>query len=635
MKRSFIIIVAIVLSILAQAQPSAELSGKIDSILLINDPDSARYFKLVDATIDMAKQQGAHREAALGYYSRVTYLADKYSAEQALTHLHHMRDYVEEIGAEEARLYDAWFNVVNKYREVGDVVAATAELQEMLQYADAHSNDYGKAKAYLMFGLLYEYSYGKAVENLEKALSYFKDGDALAVGYPQYYFYMAKVAYNAQKYSDVVEYSNKMLATAQTDGQAQHAYSIQLRACLEMGEMTDATRCYKYLEEFWKNYQIVGPAERDAIYAMGLYLCQIGKPKDAIQMLKYIPEDYQAERLRLQILYNTTTNNYKEAFELQQQLQQLSNQQIGSQQSSDVASANALLNNQTLEREKLNLEISNKSKTVTLAIVIIIALAVIVTVALLLVRTVKKSNAKLKIERDKVEEERNKAVQLNKMKDLFIHNMSHEMRTPLNSIIGFNDLLNNSGHSMGEKERQNMIDHINFHATNLTNMLNHATILNRIDCNDAKPVMVDVNIGKAVSAVVDEITPKLKNGVEIHAEDAIKGDLKAKVDSEFLTIALREVLDNAAKFTQNGIIHIWAKKTPAGNVKIAVKDSGMGVPAEKAETIFNRFEKIGSFEAGFGLGLCCAREVLELMGGEIHLDTSSAGGARFVITLPN
>lgn len=96
---------------------------------------------------------------------------------------------------------------------------------------------------------------------------------------------------------------------------------------------------------------------------------------------------------------------------------------------------------------------------------------------------------------------------------------------------------------------------------------------------------------------------------------------------------LLNLLGNACKYTQNGSITLGYTST-AKQVEISVADTGVGIPADKAGQVFNRFEKIGSVKKGFGLGLSVCQSIITLMGGKIWVDSTYTGGARFVFTLP-
>lgn len=110
-------------------------------------------------------------------------------------------------------------------------------------------------------------------------------------------------------------------------------------------------------------------------------------------------------------------------------------------------------------------------------------------------------------------------------------------------------------------------------------------------------------------------------------------EIVLNTDEQRLRQILTNLLGNACKYTDKGSITLEYKQT-GNKVLFAVTDTGSGIPKDKAELIFQRFEKLGSFKPGFGLGLSICRSLLQLLGGNIHLDTDYVNGARFVFEIP-
>lgn len=135
-----------------------------------------------------------------------------------------------------------------------------------------------------------------------------------------------------------------------------------------------------------------------------------------------------------------------------------------------------------------------------------------------------------------------------------------------------------------------------------------------------------------IAAVSASATPV--PGVEIKAETTMKG-LMIDTDKDRLMQVMTNLLSNAKKFTEAGSITIGVEADSEKDIVIvSVADTGCGIPAESAETVFERFKKLDAFKQGTGLGLAITRSIVEQLGGRIWLDTGYTGGARFVFTHP-
>lgn len=144
-----------------------------------------------------------------------------------------------------------------------------------------------------------------------------------------------------------------------------------------------------------------------------------------------------------------------------------------------------------------------------------------------------------------------------------------------------------------------------------------------------------VNLRHVCKVCLESVRMKLQPGVELRLDFRLPADTMLRTDSVRLQQILRNLLVNATKHTAAGTITLECRHADEGTaVAFAVADTGEGIAPENAELIFHRFEQLGSFRKGSGLGLHICRLVAGRLGGEVHLDTSYSGGARFVFTHP-
>lgn len=227
-----------------------------------------------------------------------------------------------------------------------------------------------------------------------------------------------------------------------------------------------------------------------------------------------------------------------------------------------------------------------------------------------------------------------KAEEANRMKTSFIANMSHEIRTPLNAIVGFSELL---AHDEGYEEADKLqFSHIIQENSNLLlNLINDILDIARIESGKITLVSETcdvVDLCHTSLASVKQARP-LEN-VE-YQEDLPQGKLLIKTDPVRLKQVLINLLTNASKFTQKGHIRLSLHLDEASKMMtFDVADTGVGIPPDKAEKVFERFVKLNTYVQGTGLGLAISRLIVERLGGYIWVDTTYKEGARFVFTHP-
>lgn len=225
------------------------------------------------------------------------------------------------------------------------------------------------------------------------------------------------------------------------------------------------------------------------------------------------------------------------------------------------------------------------------------------------------------------------AEEANRLKTSFIANMSHEIRTPLNAIVGFSDLLAHGDYEEADKIQFSHI--IQENSDLLLNLINDILDIARIESGKITLVsekcdIVDLCHTSLVS--VKQARP-LEN-VE-YQEDLPSTPLVIMTDPMRLKQVLINLLTNASKFTKEGHIRLTLRVDKnAKMMTFDVSDTGIGIPPEKAEKVFERFVKLNPYAQGTGLGLAICRLIVERLGGNIKVDTSYQGGARFVFTHP-
>ena len=226
----------------------------------------------------------------------------------------------------------------------------------------------------------------------------------------------------------------------------------------------------------------------------------------------------------------------------------------------------------------------------------------------------------------------------NKAKSEFLANMSHEIRTPMNSILGFSEMLIDS---VTSEEQLDMARTINNSGKALMALMNEILDFSEIESNKMQLEIVDFDIRRMVKDVCDMVLPKVNKGVVLSSN--IGSDVSAgfKGDSKRIRQVLCNLLGNAAKFTESGEIQLNVNfvGTDGGFdvVHFAIMDTGIGIPREKQDYIFDAFHQVdGSMTrkyGGTGLGLSVSKKILELMGAELLFESEEGEGAVFFFDL--
>jgi len=223
----------------------------------------------------------------------------------------------------------------------------------------------------------------------------------------------------------------------------------------------------------------------------------------------------------------------------------------------------------------------------------------------------------------------------NKMKSQFIANMSHEIRTPLNAVIGFSQMLTNPNIPISDEERMEFGIYIKSNSDVLLNLINDILDISKVDAGTMKYNISEADIVRLCHTATESARndKMLAPGVQI-ISDLPDHPVVIETDPMRILQILNNIFSNAKKFTEKGSITISLDESDADYIKISITDTGSGIPADKAETIFERFKQLDSFKQGTGLGLSIVRTFVENFGGKIWVDTTYTDGARFIFTLP-
>ena len=252
--------------------------------------------------------------------------------------------------------------------------------------------------------------------------------------------------------------------------------------------------------------------------------------------------------------------------------------------------------------------------------------------------------SELVVERDQSDRARGEAETANRAKSDFPAMMSHELRTPLNAIGGYAELIDMGLHGPVTPEQRTALDRIQRSQRALLSLINEVLNFARLETGAVTYHLTDVPVADAVAEAELLVAPQLREKGLGYTWAGCDPKLAVRADREKLQQVLLDLLSNAIKFTDAragvaGHIEVSCAPCPAdGRVMICVRDSGMGIPADKAEAVFEPFvqvdQRLKRVHMGTGLGLSISRDLPRGMQGELTVESIPGGGSTFTITLP-
>lgn len=229
-----------------------------------------------------------------------------------------------------------------------------------------------------------------------------------------------------------------------------------------------------------------------------------------------------------------------------------------------------------------------------------------------------------------LEKARSRAEQSDKLKSAFLANMSHEIRTPLNAIVGFSDLLMVTD---DDEEKEEYVQIINANNELLLKLINDILDLSKIEAGSVELKYEEFDLTVYFNELTAVMQQRVTNPqVRLVAMNPYETCI-VRLDKNRLAQILMNFVTNAIKYTVKGIIEMGYEKID-DNIRLYVRDTGIGIPEDKKDKVFHRFEKLDEFAQGTGLGLSICKAIVEACGGEIGFESEYEKGSFFWAVLP-
>lgn len=407
----------------------------------------------------------------------------------------------------------------------------------------------------------------------------------------------------------------------------------ELEKCLLLYAMNKEDEFLKLLEKCIGEMKEYGIVQKRKYFILQAYKCAI--EKDYQKAFEWADKLNGTNRYSVMSVIAQRSGDYKSALRYCNKLHSYQDSVVCQVQSSDLAELTVLLGNERIRRNAKNLELKNTELELKNTRIIMFSLFAFLGLAGIylysrhrMIKILKKNNQALTIARDKAE-------QSDKMKTLFIQNMTHEIRTPLNAIVGFSQLLTTPDMKVSEQEKEECGELIRYNSDLLTTLVNNVLDISSLESGKYTMKLTPCPCNDICRAALTSVAHRVKKNVEIYFTTEAADDFLLVTDEKRFQQVLVNFLTNAAKYTEKGEIHLHCSFSEMpGKIVFSVTDTGPGVPADKAELVFERFYKVDSFKQGMGLGLNICRIIAEHLNGEVKYDSSYTLGARFLFILP-
>ena len=619
-----------------------------------NDPTDPIVLTASDTLFDMAIRCNDTVMAKIALGAKVDYYyygQGENRTDSIIAGVNRLKQYARSVGNAEL-YYWAWAaRLVNYYIIQGEYNIALLEAEKMLQEAKGEKKQGSIAECYYALANVYTAKglVKKSQEFMLKEIDIFENANVFRYNISCQYSDAAKIYIDLGEAEKAPELLKKALKTSRSTYHEVTAKLVYVSLYLALGD-TAAAR--KALEECRQMYMGEPSMKRHIHYLYDVeidYNWRVGNYNKALSVLDERETELRKKnnlttlmalrKTKADILWDM--NRKEEAaglyrdFLLEQKKEKERNEEITT---SEFAT---MLNLQQLNAEKVRLEKISQKKQLQNTRTILFSVLGLLCIVVIFLWQQRKLNAKLHRAKNKLDEQnrtlikaeeelrkaKEVAEQSNWLKTMFIQNMSHEIRTPLNSIVGFSGVLVDM---LDEKEDIGQyVALIESNSKLLLKLVGDILDISILDSEvEIKHNAVDVNA--CCQASIDAAGASFDPGVRLIFEPACD-ELIINSNYNYIVQVLDNLLGNASKFTHEGSVTLaYEVKKEENQLIFTVTDTGIGIPVEEQERVFERFVKLDNFSQGAGLGLSICRIVAERLGGYLRIDKGYTQGTRII-----
>ena len=520
----------------------------------------------------------------------------------------------------------------------GETGRAIVQARELYEKAKELKFQQGRALALQAIGDSYMHTglYKLAAETFEEAESELKKGDdnliRLRLIIQQVYVYLKLD--NLQKAMGCLNEADRLLSQVNTGKKDFELYILSYRAMAAI-KMGNEKLAQHYWEETVKR-------QRENACSIGLFLDlsinyytftkeldkAIAYHDSLLNVSQSKGNSYEYKNaLQSKGTLMHSLGKVQEACELYQQVKEL-NRSLNTERFAEALDSIRSL----YIADRMDLE--NAEAYWGLLIRIICFSIIILIVIELMVVVIKRKNRALTKSRLRLSEANERAKQSILSKSMFLSNMTHEIRTPLNAIVGFSDVLSSMGDTIDDETRQVCGESIRQNAQLLHKLVGDVMELTEVEESNMSFTMEKCEVVALCRHVIETVERVKRTSAQLSFNTSLTV-LELYTDSTRLQQVLINLLINATKFTPSGSITlILALDTEKNEAVFTVEDTGCGIPLDRQNAIFSRFEKLHEGIQGSGIGLSICQFIVEKLKGRIWIDSGYTAGARFIFTHP-
>ncbi len=669
MKRLLLLISALIFCLIITAQP------KVDSLLrVIDHADDLQktdvYLKLSEETIKDTTQSNAYnrkamqlaiknnlpaKEAKSFYLSAKIYYTARSFAEAILYYQKALELYRQQNDTSGMKLCYKAIGISN-YNMSKNKEAISSYL-EGLKLA---KNDLGyTAELYGNIGLVHD-----EMVNRKEAIRYFRQALSIhqsirdTLGLAMDHDYLGTTYQRIKRLdSSFVNYNKALYFSKKIKSSKQNAISLTNMAWLLISYPDSLNTSLNYFNKAWKQFQKLGLLHYEPNIRFGIarvYGSQ-GKYREAISEYKQsiaLANQYKSNLFLKKLIYLSFSEACQKIGDYKQALE---NRILYSQYNDSVVSQQRFFQIRTLEKqyetekkeneilrlkakqELTNLELHKNRRLKQLGFLTAVILLFFVSYVLIKYFDEKKSKQLLEEKNRQIEKSEHELRMLNASKNKFFSIISHDLKNPFHTVMGYSYLLSHDYDRFSDKERQMFASDIHQSTNNIFRLLQNLLEWSKTQTGNLKYTPIEIGFGQILENSMSVLHP-LAQQKNIGLKTDFHCDLKVFADPQMIETVLRNLINNGIKFTpENGSIEIKAEQT-GNEVKISVTDSGVGISEEDVQNLFRIDSKVKrkgtNNEEGSGIGLILCKEFVDKNGGTIRAESVIGQGSSFAFTVP-
>lgn len=590
-----------------------------------------------DTLFRLAGEKGDVRMQAVAR----TFKADHYYYTGQLDSLKAWIPRVQRFARENGQLkyyYFVWTRLVTYSIKQGQYARAILELEHILRQAAKDDYKDATASAYTQLGHIYRTKslHRQAVEYYRRAIDYIEQNDLDGFSLTTLYCNLITELYeDPQNATDIPSLLDRAEAHAATPSQEVSVKRLRTLHCLRTGQYAKAAQLIAQFKE-------AAAMKRPSVSEIQLLELELihAKNTGALREAKRLADEvidrsigegtdptfftfYYVTRAQV----NRQLGDYKDAYEDLSTAYSLHVKKSSKDTSASLDEFASLLGVEQLARENAELEKAAQEQQLKRVRITVFALIGILLLCTVFIWAQWRLTRRLAAAKRAAEE-------ADRMKGIFIRNVTHEINTPLNSVVGFAQIASAAG--ISAEERTSYLNIMEENSSYLRKLVDDVLCISDLETASANLPFEPADIDACCLRSIEKACPPGSPGPSVAFRPDGRG-LRFATSAFGIVQVLANLLHNARKFSPDGRVELaWSHRENAGGgntLIFTVTDTGCGIPPTEAEHIFERFVKLDPFAQGLGLGLAVCRLVASRMNGQVRLDTSYTQGSRFVFTV--